>query len=362
MAHRPPPAPPPGGPERPRYKVYRSRRGLLDRLRPARPDRLGRPRRLREPGPPRERRTTLRRVLKWVVLAALAWILLSVVVFFVSAQTNDGVSDDAKEALSDEGTLLTGSTVLVIGSDERSDETREPGAGTGRGRADTLLLLHVGFGTVRRLSIPRDSLVQIPGIGPGKINAAYANGGAGLAIETVEDFLGNDLAVNHVIEVSFEDFPELIDALGGVDIELKKCVSSNRFGDRRVRLRRGKHHLDGDQALAFARVRHNRCAPNEDDRARARRQQQVLSAMRNQLVHPTNWPGNFVRAPLIAWRAPRSIRTDMKGPGLAALFSDLLTGGGGKTRVLEPSGIDGGGNLTYTEEEKAQEVERLVGD
>ena len=308
-----------------------------------------------EPEPQRpRRRISPRRVLKWLALAALGWILLSVVVFFVSAQFQEGVSERAEAALSDGGSLMTGSTILVLGSDERPEGTKEPGAG-GPGRADSLLLLRVGFGSVRRLSILRDSVADIPGHGRDKINASYALGGTALAIETVEGFLGHGLRINHVIELSFEEFPEFIDALGGIDITLKRCVRSDPFGGRKFSLRKGEHHLNGRQALAFARVRRNRCAPNEDDRARASRQQQVFSAIRGRALSPTT----FVRLPWVSWEAPRTIRTDMKGPALTALFTDILTGGSGKTDVLQPFQLQ---PLLVSEEEKARAVSRLLGD
>jgi LCP family protein required for cell wall assembly len=211
------------------------------------------------------------------------------------------------------------------------------------------MLLHVGLGSVRKLSILRDSPAAIPGHGTQKINAAYAFGGAPLMIETVEGFLGNGLEVNHIVEVNFEDFPDFIDALGGIDVDLEDCIRSNSFGGRRLRLSRGEHHLNGKQALAFARVRQNECNPAEDDRARAARQQQVMSAIRSQIVSPST----FFRLPLVSWQAPRTIRSDLKGPGLLALFADLLTGGAGKTRVLLC--------LPCSEADKAEAVDDLVG-
>ena len=334
---QPPPRPPSGPPE---YKVYKSRRRLSDRLGPLATNPIEALRRRRRgpkaPGPQRTGKITPRRVLKWVALGIAGWLLLALIVFFVSAQTAPDVSERTKDALAPGSAVLAGSTILVLGSDERPKGTKEPGANEGPSRADSIMLMHVGFGSVRKLSILRDTEVEIPGHGTQKVNAAYALGGAPLTIETLESFFGEDLWINHIIEVNFEEFPELIDALGGVDIELKRCVISNSFSGTRVRLRRGDHHLNGKQALAFARVRKNRCAPNEDDRARARRQQQVLASMRSQIVSPLNWPSSFVRAPFIAWEAPRAIRSDMHGPGLSALFTDLLTGGTGKTRVLEP--------------------------
>ncbi|HEX2127443.1 MAG TPA: LCP family protein [Thermoleophilaceae bacterium] len=363
-----PPPPRPQGP--PEYKVYRSRRGLLDRLRGDRPAGESPLRRLRRrrrgdrppgvPGAPRPGKPLWRRVLRYALIGAAAWLLLSFVVFMVSAQTQEGVSNRTEDALSSGGSLLTGSTILVLGSDQRPKGTKEPGARGAPSRADSIMLLRVGLGSVRKLSILRDSFANIPGNGQGRINAAYAFGGAALQIETVEEFMGNGLEINHVIEVDFSNFPELIDALGGVDITLDNCLKSDRFGDKRVKLSKGDHHLSGREALRFARVRKNKCAPNEDDRARARRQQQVLKGMRDRLVHPKNWPSTFVRAPWIAWEAPRALRTDMKGPGLLALFTDLLTGGSGETRVLEFDGVNGDGSLRVTREARAEAVEDLV--
>jgi LCP family protein required for cell wall assembly len=347
----------PRGDAPPQYTVYRAGRSPGLRGRSLR-DLVRRRRGPGGPGPgePRSRRrVTAGRVVGWVLLAALAWVLLSVAVFMVSAQLQEGVSERTEAAL-DGGGVLGGSTILVLGSDQRPKGSKEPGASTTNGRADSILLLRVELGQVRRLSILRDTLAEIPGAGAQKINASYALGGAALTIETVENLLGNGLRIDHVIEVSFEDFPDFIDSLGGITVEIDRCISSDPFGGRRFRLRRGEHHLDGDRALAFARVRKNRCAPNEDDRARARRQQQVLSAIRARLLSPVT----FARLPWVAWQAPRTIRTDLKGPGLAALFADLMTGGSGQTRVLMPSGFGPGGTLVVPEEERARAVRALL--
>jgi LCP family protein required for cell wall assembly len=280
----------------------------------------------------------------------------------VSAQTQEGVSDRTENALSSGGSLLTGSTILVLGSDQRPKGTKEPGARGAASRADSIMLLRVGFGSVRKLSILRDSFANIPGSGQGRINSAYAIGGAGLTIQTVEEFMGSGLEINHVIEVDFSNFPELIDALGGIEVKLENCLKSDRFGGKRVKLSKGTHHLSGREALRFARVRTNKCAPNEDDRQRAARQQLVLKGMRARLVHPKNWPSSFVRAPWIAWEAPRALRTDMRGPGLLTLFTDLLTGGSGKTSVLRPDGINGDGSLRIERSSRATAARRLLGD
>ena len=376
MAHEPPGGmPPPQGPPQPpprrpppEYKVYRSRRSPLDALRGDRPPgdgplkRLRRPRRDRgEPGF-RPEKPLWRRILRYALIGAALWILFSFVVFMISAQTQEGVSNRTEDALSGGGSLLTGSTVLVLGSDQRPEGTKEPGARGAPSRADSIMLLHVGAGSVRKLSILRDSYANIPGAGAQRINAAYAIGGAALTARTVEEFMGNGLEINHVIEVDFSNFPELIDALGGVDVKLDNCLKSDKFGDKRVKLSKGEHHLSGREALRFARVRKNRCAPNEDDRQRAARQQLVLKGMRDRLVHPKNWPGTFIRAPWIAWEAPRALRTDMKGPGLLMLFTDLLSGGSGETNVLKPDGINGDGSLRIERSTRADAARELLGD
>lgn len=357
--------PPPRGPDgRPDYTVYRSR-GWLSRLRPSggRLRRPGRPKR----GPKGERRRiTPGRVAKIVLAMVAAWLLLSAVIFLISAQTSEGFPDRTEEALSDEGNLLTGSTILVLGSDERPPQVQkaleESGADPGEGgRADTIMLMHVGFGTVRRLSILRDSYAEIPGYPAQKINAAYFLGGPPLMIETVENFMGNGLEIDHIIEVDLKRFPQLIDALGGIDVTTESRICAPPFdygGGDGFDLSAGDHHLDGLEALAFARVRTNPCAPAEDDRDRAARQQEVLSGIRSQALSPMT----FFRLPWVSWEAPRAIRTDMRGPGLAALFADLLTGGaGGETNVLEPAGPGpAAGSLAVSEEERSQAVRQLL--
>jgi LCP family protein required for cell wall assembly len=343
-------------PGEPEYHVYRTRRGPLSRFRRERPGGLDDLRRERQPRTPTRVRKPISvgRVVKWLVFAALGWILLSFLVFMLSAQLAEHSSGTTDAALSPGGSLFTGSTILVLGSDARPPNEKVPGAG-GPSRSDTIMLLHVGLGSVRKVSILRDSQANIPGHGVQKINAAYALGGAGLAIQTVEQFMGNGLKINHVVEINFENFPKLIDALGGVTVHLNKCIHSNSFDGRVLILHKGDQHLSGQQALEYSRVRENRCAPNEDDRARVRRQQQVLSAMRKQLLSPIA----FIRLPWISWAAPRAVRSDMHGPGLSMLFADLATGGGGQTRVLLPYGSNGT-ELLVSDAAKRRAVEQLL--
>jgi LCP family protein required for cell wall assembly len=349
----------PGG--RPEYKVYRSRKRPLQRISggtdlAALKRRLGRVRK-EEPGEPREpRRITPGRVLKWVGVALAAWLLLSLVLFMVSAQIQDGVSDDAERALSDDGNLLTGSTILVLGSDARTGESIDESQ-SGPSRADTIMLIHAALGSVRKLSIPRDTQVEIPGHGTNKINAAYALGGPALTIETVESFMGNGLQISHLVEVDFEDFPELVDSLGGITVHNPTRICSPPFDNfwKGITFRKGEIELNGRRALGYARVRKNPCNPSEDDRARAARQQEVLRAIGDAATSP----GAVVRLPWVSWQAPKALKSDMKGPALMGLFADMATGNSDETEVLEAQCCIGS-NLFVSDGTKREAVDKLL--
>ena len=344
----------PAGP--PEYRVYRSRRPLfgrrdgggdaeLRRLRDGEQRQSqdgGRPPRDRIPRPGRRRgrRPRLRtpvsgwRIVRWLVTAVILWIVLSAVVFLVSAQIQQGKVSDANQYLGGAGYPLTSpNNILVLGSDVRNEDTAEPGAQTtGNGRSDSIMLMRIGGGANSRLSIARDTVVDIPGAGRQKINAAYAVGGAALAVQTVEQYTGVD--IHHVMIVSFEDFPQLIDAMGGITYR-GGCVVSPinggfRNGGYTLRLPAGKSHIDGKQALALARTRKNACNPNENDLTRARRQQKIVAAMKRRLLSPMA----FARLPLISWNVPKALRSDMSGPTLLGLFGALAVVGSPQTQVL----------------------------
>ncbi len=365
-------------PDEPQYKRYRSRPRLpwqrdeglgasKGEPRDQPPRRRLWPFRRRRPSPPtRRRRLTVGRVVGYLAMAVTAWLLVSLVVFLISAQIQSSkVSDAAASKLGGAGYPLTSpNTILVLGSDARTKGTKEPGAQTigSPSRSDSILLLRVGGGANAQLSVLRDTVVDIPGHGQNKINAAYALGGPALAIETVESYLG--LEVNHLVEVNFENFPELIDALGGISYTgncvISKINGGSRNGGYTLRLKAGTHELNGEQALALARTRKNDCRPQEDDKARARRQQKIMSAIKGQVTSFET----FIRLPWVSWAAPQAVRSDMSGPTLLGLIGAELTGGGAKKYVLTPTGNttlpDGGAGLTVDDQSKQQTVEQFL--
>jgi LCP family protein required for cell wall assembly len=381
--------------ERPEYKVYRSRPGLLSRLRT--PDlqslreRLGRPR--REPGAPAEpSRPSRRWWLKWILIPVGAWILVSLLAFAISAQIQRSKLDGgARDAVGGNPFLLADpQTILVLGSDRRDETTAEPTFNPDDpSRADTTMLMRIGGGTFRKLSIPRDAYADIPGHGAQKINAAYAvvddtydkdeRGNPALMVETVEQFLGID--VDHVVLVDFDGFRDFIDAIGGVEVDVPDKLCSEISGGEAnggftLRVGPGEETLDGEEALIFARTRTNACPdaggdpesdPSDefdsyDDLDRAAAHQEVLSGIKGRLTSPLRLPYNFIRGPIIGWTAPQAIISDMGALTMPQLVLAAAAGGDSDPELLEPSGPGPGGSLIIPAEECQQAIEEFLGE
>jgi len=360
----PEPRKPTGPPERDptaSYNVYRSR----PRARPIEPPqpagkqpRVKRPRRAK-------RKWTIGRIVKTILLALVGWVVLSVVIFFFSAQfVQDQVDRKAKAALNSGGPpIVSASNVLILGSDLRAKGTKEPGAATsGPSRSDSIQLMRVGGGHGSKLSIPRDTVVDIPGYGLNKVNAAFAFGGAALSIRTLRSYLG--IEINHVIIVNFDKFPDLINSMGGIDFTggcvISKINGGFANGGYTLRLKKGTTHIDGDQALALARTRKNECNASDNDLTRVVNQQKIINAMRSRLHSPFG----FLRWPLIAWSAPQAISSDMGAAGLSGLAATVAVSGSGSPAVLKPDGAvtlpDGGAGLTVSPAYRERQVQRFL--
>ncbi len=360
--------------EPPRYTRYRSRRRLIPERgaqpAPGDPRVLPAPRSRRgsESGPEREgwrRWTKPKRILLTLGAVVLAWLALSVILFLLSSHfERTSPPSDVDAALTPSGFPLTSaSNILVLGSDRRQKNSKEPGAETtGPGRSDTIMLIRTGAGHSARLSIPRDTVVEIPGHGLQKINAAHAYGGPAESISVISHWLG--IPINHMVEVNFENFPQLIDAMGGVSYTggciVSRLDGGSSNGGYTLRLPAGTHQLNGKQALALARTRENLCEPNETDIQREEHQQALFNDMKSRLMSPSS----FLRLPLIAWNTPPAIISDMSGPELLGLFAALSIGGTPPTRVLYPTGTitlpSGEDGLTVSEAARRAAVARFL--
>ncbi|WP_017625999.1 LCP family protein [Nocardiopsis chromatogenes] len=166
---------------------------------------------------------------------------------------------------------------LVIGSDSRegmdSSSKSDLGVGSAEGRrSDTMMLVHVNDDRDRIsvVGIPRDSWVEVPGVGKDKINAAYAHGGPQLTVRTVE--AATHVRIDHYVEIDFTGFTEVVDALGGIEVCLSEPISDEKA---KLDMAAGTHEVDGREALAFARTR--KTAGGDLDRIG--RQQQVMAAL-----------------------------------------------------------------------------------
>jgi polyisoprenyl-teichoic acid--peptidoglycan teichoic acid transferase len=157
-------------------------------------------------------------------------------------------------------------SVLMLGVDQRGND---------RGRSDTIIVLTVNpnNNSVKMLSIPRDTRTEIVGKGKqDKINHAYAFGGVSMAIDTVENFL--DIPIDYYIQVNMEGFKDIVDAVGGVTVRNDLDFSYGGF-----HFAKGEINLNGEEALAFARMR------KEDPRGdfgRQTRQRQIIQAVINE--------------------------------------------------------------------------------
>jgi LCP family protein required for cell wall assembly len=319
------------------------------------------------PSPRRDWRrwTRPRRIILGLLALVFAWVAVSLVLFLISSHfERTSLPGDVAGVLDPAGYPLTSANnILVLGSDRRQKNSKEPHAETtGPGRSDTIMLIRTGGGHAARLSIPRDTIVEIPGHGLQKINAAHAFGGPEESIAVIKRWLG--IPINHVVEVNFENFPQLIDSMGGVDYT-GGCVISRldggfSRGGYTLRLSPGTHHLDGRAALALARTRENLCATSQTDLQRQEHQQALFTSMKNRILSPSS----FFRLPWIAWNAPPALISDMSGETLIGLFAGLAIGGTPPTHVFQhatPTTVAGvGEGLTVSDEERRAAVAQFM--
>ena len=186
--------------------------------------------------------------------------------------------------------------IIVMGVDERPEEYDV-------GRSDTLFV--VMFDTNKKaaslLSVPRDTRVRIKGHGWDKINHAYAYGGRELTQKTTEELLG--IKINNYVMVDFKGFVGLVDAIGGVDINVEKNMYYyDEWDGFKIDLKKGMQHMDGKTAIQYVRYR-----DEEGDIGRIARQQKFVKAVMEKVTSP----GIITDLPEIASVVYKNIETDM---------------------------------------------------
>ncbi len=194
----------------------------------------------------------------------------------------------------DAGLIYSNPTnILLVGTDHATGKGSQGRSVDQHSDSLTLLRTEPGRGRLVYLSIPRDLETTIPGYGDQKINAAMQLGGPKLAIKTIDQLLGKQLQINHVVFVDFNQFEKLIDAIGGITVDVPENIASNKFDcpypAKRCATWTGWHfhkgptHMTGHQALIFSRIRENRLDPSWTDFARQHDQQLVEQATLSKL-------------------------------------------------------------------------------
>lgn len=196
----------------------------------------------------------------------------------------------------------------------------------GSRRSDTILFIAIDIDDkdLRVISLPRDTRVQIPRHGMQKLNHAFAYGGPDLMKATVEKYLEEPIL--YYVIVDYDSFPEFVDMLGGVDINIEKRMRYvDRAGKLDINFSPGKHHLDGKQALNYVRFRKDQLG----DIGRIQRQQQFIKAVIKKAYNPAV----LVKFPELAAQAMKIFRTDMS-PTLAVQLAGFIQNEMGRDRMF----------------------------
>jgi len=326
--------------------------------------------------PPRKRRLWLGWTWRRWTLVAILGLIVLLMVWGVAGylSVSRGVRDanarlpqSVRPVLTPDSGLLFSSptTILLLGTDHA----------TGRGSAgraqdqhsDSITLLHTDPGRHRLayLSIPRDLQTNVPGYGQQKINAAMQFGGPKLAVRTLDALLGRSLPVNHVVIVDFNQFEKLIDAVGGITVNVPENILSNRFDCpfrtqqaclrwKGWRFHKGPTHMTGHQALIFSRVRENQLDGSFTDFNRQRDQQLVEQATLSKLSSPSlffslPFNGSSLLKPIatdlstwklmqLAWvkfRSGSTIHCRLGGTSYTNSLGDVVVGGPENIRVID---------------------------
>jgi polyisoprenyl-teichoic acid--peptidoglycan teichoic acid transferase len=283
-----------------------------------------------------------RRRFRWwyVPVTILALLVVAGVVFTVLAwpgyQKFDRAVDKANKRVdkktsaqltADDGWIWrNGTTVALFGLDDAGLPAH----------SDTIMLMRFDAKKhkINQLSIPRDTLVDVPGYGQSKLTEAMWYGGPSLALKAVKQYTG--IPINHIMVVSFQGFPRLVNSVGGIDMNVPETVTTGAGPgipgktQRTVTFKRGMHHFDGKNAMLYVRIRH---AYGDGDFTRAQRQQAFVQAIQKKVMQP----GNIAKLPEIGKHFMSGVSTDLTTNQILELAYLKWRSTGGSKQVMKGS-------------------------
>ncbi|REK85263.1 LytR family transcriptional regulator [Streptomyces inhibens] len=313
------------------------------------------------------------RRIKWTVITVVVVLAVGSVATYFWADGKLRRQVDLSKVI-DRPEAGDGTNYLIVGSDSRegmsAEEKKKLHTGSAEGkRTDSMMILHDGSNGPTLISLPRDSDVEIPSFvgsdsgkkypGTGrhtKLNAAYAEDGPELLVRTVE--YNTKLHIDHYVEIGFAGFANIVDAIGGVEMNIPKAFKDKDSG---ADFPAGKQTLNGQQALAFVRTRH---AFATQDLERTKNQQKFLSALASQTATPGTLLNPFKLYPTMgAGLDTLIVDKDMGLWDLGQMFFAMkgVTGGEGKSLNMPVSGSSGG-NLLWDKAKLQQLVQQLKND
>jgi len=315
-----------------------------------------------------------RRRIKWTAITVTTVLVVTTIGTYFWADSKLNREVDLSKVI-DRPETGDGTNYLIVGSDSRAGMSAEDkkklhtGSAEGK-RTDSMMLLHVGSNGDTLVSLPRDSDVEIPSYkgsesgktyqGAGrhvKLNAAYAEDGPELLVRTVEYNTG--LHIDHYVEIGFAGFANIVDAVGGVEIDIPKGgMKDTKSG---ADFEAGKQTLNGEQALAFVRTRYALAGSDLD---RTKNQQKFLNALANQVATPSTILNPFKLYPTMGSGLDSLIvDKDMGLYDLGKMFWAMkgVNGGDGKSMNMPISGSSGG-NLVWDKAKVKTLVEELNSD
>ncbi|MGW1624066.1 LCP family protein [Streptomyces sp. NPDC002172] len=314
-----------------------------------------------------------RKRIKWTAIVVLSVLIVTSVATYFWADSKLHRDVDLSKVI-DRPAAGKGTNYLIVGSDSRqglSDaQKKELHTGSAEGkRTDSMMILHVGDNGDTLISLPRDSDVEIPSYqgstsgkvykGTGrhtKLNAAYAEDGPTLLVRTVEYNTG--LHIDHYVEIGFAGFANIVDAVGGVTIDIDKGFKDKYSG---ADFKAGKQTLNGEEALAFVRTRH---AFATSDLQRTKNQQKFLAALAHQVATPGTILNPFKLYPTLgAGLDSLTVDKDMSLWDLGSMFFAMkdVNGGDGISMNMPISGSTGG-NLVWDKAKVKTLVDELKND